>query len=119
MFLQYKDVITKVTQNMLDEFERFSPDILLEDGLDLSPYGFHATVIHIPGHTKGSVAVLTESGDLIAGDTFSNIDKPGPSPNASDFSQLADSINRIKELSIKTVYPGHGSPFSIYEIMLE
>jgi len=119
MFLQYKDVITKVTQKMLDEFERFSPDVLLEDGFDLLPYGFDATVIHVPGHTKGSVAILTKNGELIAGDTFANIDKPSPSPNASDFLQLADSINRLKNLTIETVYPGHGSSFSFEEIILK
>ena len=108
MFLQYQNVITKVTQKMLDEFERFSPDILLEDGFDLSPYGFDATVIHLPGHTKGSVAILTKRGELIAGDTIVNIDKPGTSPNASDFTQLADSINKLKNLTIETIYPGHG-----------
>ncbi|TCL58845.1 glyoxylase-like metal-dependent hydrolase (beta-lactamase superfamily II) [Kineothrix alysoides] len=117
MFLQYKDFITKVTCRMLDEFERFSPDVLLEDGFDLSPYGFDAEVIHVPGHTKGSIAILTKSGDLIAGDTFASTGKPSPSPNAGDFPQLADSINRLRNLTIETVYPGHGSPFSFTEII--
>jgi len=118
MFLQYKELIIKVTQKTLDEFERFSPDILLEDGFDLSPYGLDATVIHVPGHTKGSVAILTKSGDLIAGDTFANNGKPSPSPNAIDFPQLADSIGRLKDLPIEMIYPGHGNPFSFKELAL-
>ena len=111
MFLQYKEIITKVTQKILDEFEPFSPDVLLQDGDNLSAYGFDATVIHTPGHTDGSIAVLTKSGDLIAGDTFVNNDQPSQSPNASDFSQLANSINRIRSMTIENVYPGHGNPF--------
>ena len=111
MFLQYKDIITKVTQKTLNEFERFSPDILFEDGFNLSPYGLDAVVIHIPGHTQGSIAILTKDGDLIAGDTFVNDGKPGPAPNATDFAQLAGSVNRLKAMPVKTVYPGHGDPF--------
>ena len=118
MFLQYKEVITQVTQKMLDEFESFSPDILVEDGFNLSPYGFDAAVIHIPGHTDGSIAILTKSGELIAGDMLANIDKPSLSPNASDFTQLADSVKRLKTMPIKTVYPGHGNPFSFEEMIL-
>ena len=119
MFLQYREVITRVTQKILDEFERFSPDVLLEESFDLSPYGFDATVIHVPGHTDGSIAILTKSGDLIAGDVFANIDKPSLSPNAGDFHQLAGSVDRLKKLPIKTVYPGHGNPFSFDEMVLE
>jgi glyoxylase-like metal-dependent hydrolase (beta-lactamase superfamily II) len=45
---------------MFDEFERFYLDILLEEGYDLSPYGFGAKVIYVPGHTKGSIAIHTK-----------------------------------------------------------
>jgi hypothetical protein len=55
---------------------------------------------------------------LIAGDTFANINKPSPSTNAINFQQLADSINRLKNLDIETVYPGHGISFSFKEIIL-
>jgi glyoxylase-like metal-dependent hydrolase (beta-lactamase superfamily II) len=48
--------------------ERCSPDIYLEDGDDLSGYGFDAKVLHIPGHSKGSIAILTAGGALFCGD---------------------------------------------------
>lgn len=118
MFSQYKDVITMVTQKTLDEFEKFSPNVLLENGFDFSLYGFDAKVIHIPGHTKGSIVVLTKSGDLICGDTFVNNDKPGLAPNAIDFAQLDDSINKLNDLTIKTVYPGHGTPFMFESVKI-
>jgi len=117
MFLQYKDVIVEVTRKMLDEFERFSPEISLEDGFDLSPYGFDAQVIHVPGHTKGSIAVLAKSGELIAGDTLANSGKPSPASNAIDFSQLAGSMDKLKNKKIGVVYPGHGEPFSFKDIV--
>ena len=52
--------------------EKFKPDIFLNDGQDLGEYGFDATVLHIPGHTPGSIGVLTDDGTLFAGDTFTN-----------------------------------------------
>jgi len=116
MFLQYKDVITKVTQKILDEFERFTPDILLEDGADLSPYGIDAAVIHTPGHTDGSIAILIKNGGLIAGDAFANTGKPNLSPNASDFQKLYDSAAKLEALKTETIFPGHGEPFDLKEI---
>ena len=40
-------------------FEPFSPDVLLQDGQDLGEFGLAATVVHFPGHSPGSVGVLT------------------------------------------------------------
>lgn len=117
VFLQYRQVITTATQKALDDFERFSPDIILKDGFDFSPYGFDATVIHMPGHTPGSIAVLTKSGDLIAGDTLANTEKPAPARNASDFGQLSASIRKLQNYTIKSVYPGHGNPFPFQSIL--
>jgi glyoxylase-like metal-dependent hydrolase (beta-lactamase superfamily II) len=51
------------------------------------------------------------NGDFIAGDTFSNNNKPDTAPNAFDFNLLNKSIDQLKNLDIKTVYPGHGTPF--------
>jgi glyoxylase-like metal-dependent hydrolase (beta-lactamase superfamily II) len=50
--------------------QKFKPDIFLRDGQDLGEYGFGAKIIHLPGHTKGSIGILTEEGDLFAGDTL-------------------------------------------------
>lgn len=108
--------ITNVMQKTIEDFESFAPDILLEDGFDLSAYGIDATVIHLPGHTKGSIAILTKGGDLIAGDTFVNNKKPSPAPNAIDFKQLSSSIQKLRNYAIETIYPGHGDPFGFKEI---
>lgn len=116
VFRLLKKIIQKVTQNALDKFSPFTPDLLLNDGFDLSPYGLNATIIHTPGHTHGSIAILTKDGDLIAGDTFSNNKKPEEAANAIDFIQLSKSVNKLKQFPIKKVYPGHGSPFSFDKI---
>lgn len=47
--------------------EPCAADIELEDGLSLAPYGVDARVVHVPGHSNGSVAVLAADGSLCAG----------------------------------------------------
>ena len=92
-------------------FEKFKPDLLLEDGQNLAEYGFDATIIYTPGHSKGSISVLIDNDrNLICGDLFSiawgriikSIDENG--------------LKRLKELKIKDIYPGHGNPFSMQQI---
>lgn len=100
----------------IEDFEKFKPDSYLDDGFDLLQYGLDARILHIPGHTRGSIGILTSGGDFFSGDTFANISKPSIAPNAYDFDILNSSIDKLKELHIKTVYPGHGKPFSINEL---
>ena len=97
-------------------FDRFKPDVYLTDGQNLEVYGFKAKVIHIPGHTKGSVGILTDDGDLFAGDTFINKRKPEIANYIENQSELEKSIARLKMMNIRKVYPGHGKPFHMEEI---
>lgn len=91
---------------------RFSPDILIEDGFDLSDYGFEARILTIPGHSKGSVGILTASGDLFCGDLLMN-DKDHPSLGFGKPAAFLSSVNRLKSLPVRTIYPGHGNPFQV------
>jgi len=97
-------------------FDKFKPDIYLSDGQDLNEYGFNATVVHIPGHTKGSIGILTDDGNLFAGDTFTNRRKPEKANYIENHSELENSINRLKKMNIRMIYPGHGKPFKMEEI---
>jgi glyoxylase-like metal-dependent hydrolase (beta-lactamase superfamily II) len=92
-------------------FEPFTPDVSLEDGRDMTGYGWNARIIHTPGHSKGSISILTEDGSLICGDLFGNIwGKILKSP-------AEGVLEKLNPWSIKTVYPGHGSPFPMERIM--
>ena len=113
VFLLMKKMITKVTVKVLKDFEKFSPDIFIDEGFDLSEYGMNAKILHTPGHTAGSIGILTAEGDLISGDTFINNGKPSGAPNACDFEKLAASIGRLKKINMKAVYPGHGVPYTM------
>jgi hydroxyacylglutathione hydrolase len=91
-------------------FDRFSPDVLFDDGQCLSSYGLDATIIHLPGHSKGSIGVLTADGDLFCGDLIYNFFQP----NMVWIDDMVDgsaSISRLGALGVRTLYPGHGKPF--------
>jgi hydroxyacylglutathione hydrolase len=91
-------------------FDRFEPDLLLEEGQSLAAYGFDARILYTPGHSKGSISVLTDSGDLFCGDAFNNV--WGRILTSID----KDGLERLRELRVETVYPGHGKPFLIEQI---
>jgi hydroxyacylglutathione hydrolase len=108
------NILIKVIAPILFRFgksERFKPDSHIEDGDDLSENGFDARVLHIPGHSKGSIGILTSSGDLFCGDLLQNIHKPKLNSIMDDLTTANTSVEKLNKLGIRTVYPGHGKPF--------
>ena len=93
--------------------ERFKPDLYIEDAYDLSEYGLNANVLYLPGHSKGSIGILTADGDLFCGDLLENTDEPDVGSIIDDKAAAYASIEKIKSLNINTVFPGHGKPFSM------
>lgn len=91
--------------------ERFTPDLLVEDGDELSEYGLEARVISIPGHSKGSIGILTAGAALFCGDLLVNTDKPVLNSLIDDLAAANTSVAKLRSMSIETVYPGHGRPF--------
>lgn len=112
IMMLYRMTMMKLKKTKMS-FPRFKPDILLTDGQSLAEYGLAAKVIHLPGHTPGSIGVLTDDGDLFAGDMFTNRKKPADANIVENSGQLKNSQAKLKALNIKTVYPGHGTPFAL------
>lgn len=98
---------------------RFIPDLFIEDGDDFSEYGFDARVLHIPGHSIGSIGILTADNDLFCGDLLKSNGKPSKNSLVDDLSEMNASIERLKGLNIKRVYPGHGRSFTMGELVLK
>jgi len=102
--------------------KRFTPDLFLEDGTDLSPYGLEATVLNLPGHSLGSLGILTAGGAFFCGDLLENT--AGPQGDVPALGSIMDdptaaraSLARLAHLQTTqvqpmTVYPGHGAPFT-------
>lgn len=116
-----KQVIKKMMSLFIrfGEKDRSTPDILLEDGASLAEYGIDAKVFNVPGHSTGSICILTASGDLFCGDLFTN-STGKPELNAMMYDNVAGnaSLARLKTVLIQTVYPGHGAAFS-WEAILD
>lgn len=93
--------------------DRFMPDLLVEDGLRLSDFGCDARVLSIPGHSLGSIGILTDDGSLFCGDLLENTDKPNFNTLMDDPLTARASVDRLKGLAVKMVYPGHGAPFAL------
>jgi|WetSurMetagenome_2_1015567.scaffolds.fasta_scaffold04716_11 hydroxyacylglutathione hydrolase len=98
-------------------FETFRPNLYLEDEQKLGDFGVDATVLHLPGHTRGSIGVLTSAGDLFCGDLMdSMMGRPSLQFFINDMKQARASLARLRELEIGTVYPGHGRPFTMAQV---
>jgi glyoxylase-like metal-dependent hydrolase (beta-lactamase superfamily II) len=95
----------------LSESDRFKPDLYVDGGYNFSEYGLDAKVLEIPGHSKGSIGILTTSGELFCGDLLANIGKPDIWSIIDDSNAAYASVEKLKSLQINTVFPGHGQPF--------
>jgi glyoxylase-like metal-dependent hydrolase (beta-lactamase superfamily II) len=76
-------------------------------------------VIHVPGHTAGSVALHFPGHDtLFAGDAINTLavtsGRTGPrlSPFNRDAAMALESLRRLEDVSARHVLPGHGAPWS-------
>jgi glyoxylase-like metal-dependent hydrolase (beta-lactamase superfamily II) len=86
---------------------------LLEDGdaIDLGNRVF--TVLHLPGHSPGSIALLDQvNGEFFSGDAIYDDTIVDDVPGASVETYLA-TMRRLLDLDISTGHGGHGPSFDI------
>jgi glyoxylase-like metal-dependent hydrolase (beta-lactamase superfamily II) len=96
------------------------PDMEVKGDTDLEHMGFPARLVHCPGHTPGSLLLLTPQGDLLAGDSLFGLEgKQHFPPFAEDLPALVKSWKRIRELDFHTAWPAHGRPVSRESFMAE
>jgi len=89
--------------------EPLQADLLLEDGDDLGAFGLNARVLHIPGHTPGSICLWVEDCLAFVGDLIQTSGRPHAQQlYAQDWSLIPASLARIQALHPRWVYPGHG-----------
>lgn len=91
---------------------------------DLNPYGLDALAVPVPGHSPGSIAVVTRQGIAFAGDMvlggwlggalFPNV--PGRQYFHADESANLESLDRLLALDVRTMYLGHGGPVSADDV---
>jgi glyoxylase-like metal-dependent hydrolase (beta-lactamase superfamily II) len=90
---------------------RFRPDLFLDEEDDLAEYGVDARILHLPGHSLGSIGVMTALGDLFCGDLLEMRAEPSLNSLMDDAEAAQRSVEKLRGLDIGIVYPGHGGPF--------
>lgn len=96
--------------------ERFKPDVFFTGGESLSAYGCPAEVVHLPGHSAGSIGVKTADGDLFCGDLLDNTQTPALSSLMDNLQLGKASLISLSRLNLRTIYPGHGEPFAMKDL---
>ena len=81
------------------------PDLTFTDSLRLDLGGRRIRLLHVPGHTNGSIAVFVEEAKvLFAGDTV----MPVPYIRWGDWREYRESLSRMRVLKADVVVQGHG-----------
>lgn len=84
---------------------------LLDDGDRVDLGGRELTVLHLPGHTPGSIALLEErTGTLYSGDVVYDGGLIDDLPD-SDVAAYRRSMAFLAGLDVSVVHPGHGPSF--------
>jgi glyoxylase-like metal-dependent hydrolase (beta-lactamase superfamily II) len=94
------------------DYKDFPPaDILLEEGTNIGPF----TVLHIPGHTRGSIAFWDkEAKNLFTGDTMFKGDYGRTDLAGGNEQHIFESLKRLFSMDPEIkVFPGHGPATTI------
>lgn len=102
-------------------FPSLEADIHLDQSTDLRSYGLDARLLHTPGHTAGSISLLFDDGDAIAGDVLRGgvmggaflASKPAYPyflPSMDDKPVLLDSVQKLLDDGARRFLVGHGGP---------
>lgn len=99
-------------------FPPVAPDLFVDESFNLDEYGIEGRILHTPGHTAGSIALILPNGAAIAGDVmmggYMGGNLLGARPNyhyfADDLSAVHASIRALLGAGVQTFYVGHGGP---------
>ena len=98
------------------------PDRVLTGEYRLHEHGIDGRIIHTPGHTAGSVSILLDQGDLIAGDMLTGgflgllQYRPSNPPFHDDPQQALRSLQAALSLGPHTLHIGHGGPMAAAKV---
>jgi glyoxylase-like metal-dependent hydrolase (beta-lactamase superfamily II) len=92
-------------------FVKATADVVSSDGMRMPGHeGWN--VLHTPGHSPESVCLYhSETDSLISGDTIITIDGKAALPfGIWNRTKMKNTIERLKKLRPKRLFPGHGDP---------
>ena len=108
----------------------FEPDLPLEDGAELAVGERRLQLVAAPGHTPGNAVLFEqETGALFSGDQLipGSIPNPGwhydlsvePPRRFRSLPAFAASLEKVRGLGVRRLYPGHGEQSDAVEQELE
>ena len=97
------------------------PDLIIDSERSLAEYGIDAVVLPMPGHTRGSLAVFTASGDALVGDLLGGggLSRPRPRKGIffSNMEAMENSIAEVISRMPHRVFTGHDlQPFTLEQM---
>ena len=109
-------LLTRILVKMLEKrfagkfnYEPCVPDILAGSEYDLRDLGFHASLIHTPGHTRGSMSLVIDDEIAIVGDTMFGVSRRSAFPPfAEDQDLMLKSWGKLLHTSCRLFLPSHG-----------
>lgn len=96
--------------------EPFEPGLVVRGETSLHDFGIDGRIMPTPGHTAGSISVLTDDGDLVAGDLVANSfmglipGRPANPPFHDDPQRNLASLREMLALNPTRLHVGHGTP---------
>ncbi|MCK5046129.1 MAG: MBL fold metallo-hydrolase [Candidatus Heimdallarchaeota archaeon] len=97
-------------------YEPVEPDIVINDEYSLQEFGVDAKIIHTPGHTSGTVSLITKQGNAFIGCCAHGVPLrliPGLPKIAQDIDQVISSWEKIIKEGAKTLHISHGNQLSV------
>jgi hydroxyacylglutathione hydrolase len=106
------DLLVRMFAKAFLRLKRYNPcacDVEVDDGLDLSDYGFNARILHTPGHSPGSMSVIVDDEIALVGDClFGVFPWSVLPPFAGDTAQMIRSWGRLLDTKCRLFLPAHG-----------
>lgn len=92
------------------------PDVLVDGRLGLNGYGVDGYVFSTPGHSPGSVTLVTKEGEAITGDMVGGGVKPALPGVYHDLQTLKASIGSLSQHAITKIHTSHGGVYSLRDV---
>jgi hydroxyacylglutathione hydrolase len=114
-----RNLTARVFKPIMDlSYPGTEPTRLIEGETDLAEYGVSAKVLETPGHTAGSISILTSEREIIVGDLIMGgflggrlfRGRPCLHYFYEDLEILKNSIRNVLDLSPSRIHTGHGGP---------
>lgn len=117
-FSKFSSFLGRKVFTVIKKIPKSSPDIIIEDELEIDHEDMHLKIISCPGHSAGSISIIVNNEFAFVGDTLFGIYKKKIFPPfADDQEELLKSWKKLVETGCPVFYPGHGKPISLERLV--